>query len=184
MTVITASSPLKFLNPYHRPAGALDLDPLTRGLVIVAGGLMSAVCLFAVLKAVFGFTADLPHIGNVAVAFHVTTVLPCVPLGLYLLLAPKGTPRHKQLGKLWVALMVVTATSTLFIHDGMRLTWIHIFVPLTYRASWLIITSARKGDMVKHRKEIVSLFLGALMIPGVFAFALPGRLMNVILFGW
>ena len=104
--------------------------------------------------------------------------------GAYLLLAPKGTPIHKQLGKLWVALMVITATSTLFIHDGMQLTWIHIFVPITYRAAWAIVSSARKGDITTHRKEIVGLFLGALLIPGVVAFALPGRLMNVMLFGW
>ena len=145
---------------------------------------MSAVCLFAISKALVGFAPELPHLKNIAVVFHVTTVLPCVPLGAYLLLAPKGTPRHKQLGKLWVALMLITATSTLFIHDGMRLSWIHIFVPITYRAAWAIVSSARKGDINTHRKEIVGLFLGALMIPGVVAFALPGRLMNVILFGW
>ena len=184
MTVMTTANPLEFLNPFHRPAGAMDLGPLTRGLVILAGGAMTLISLFAVSKALFGFAPDLPHLGNYAVVFHVTTVLPCVPLGLYLLLAPKGTTTHKQLGKLWVALMVITATSTLFIHDGMRLSWIHIFVPITYRAAWMIIASARKGDIKTHRKEIVGLFLGALLIPGVVAFALPGRLMNVILFGW
>lgn len=183
MTTNALPSVLNYLNPFHRPAGALDLTPLTKGLILVSGTLMSAVCVIAVIKAVLGLTPDLPHLTNIAVMFHVSTVIPCVPLGLYLLLAPKGTPMHKQLGKLWVALMVVTATSTLFIHDGMALSWIHIFVPFTYRASWKLISTARAGDIKAHRNEIVSLFLGALMIPGIFAFILEGRLMNVMLFG-
>ncbi|RJY10273.1 DUF2306 domain-containing protein [Aurantiacibacter aquimixticola] len=182
MTAATARS-IQFLNPFHRPAGALDLTPLTRGIVMVAGTAMTALCVLAIARGMLGLTPDLPHLGNIAVVIHVTTVVPCVPLGLFLLLAPKGTAMHKQLGKLWVALMVVTATSTLWIHGLGNFTWIHIFVPMTYRAAWLIVSSARKGDMKQHRNEIVGLFLGALMIPGVFAFVLDGRLMNVMTFG-
>lgn len=187
MTTATANTfaarSFNFLNPYHRPAGALDLAPLTRGLILFSGIAMSAVCFFAIAKAVFGLTPDLPHLRNIAVMFHVSTVIPCVPLGLYLLLAPKGTALHKQLGKLWVVLMLVTATSTLFIRDGMELSWIHIFVPFTYSASWKLVSKARKGDIKGHKNEIVSLFLGALMIPGIAAIAIPGRLMNVMIFG-
>ena len=137
----------------------------------------------ATARALLGQTPDLPHLQNIAVAVHVTTVLPCVPLGLYLLLAPKGTALHRQLGKLWVALMVVTATATLFIYNGTHFSWIHIFVPVTYRAAWLIVAKARRGDIRGHRNEIVGLFLGALMIPGVWAFLGEGRLMNVMLLG-
>ena len=172
-----------YLNPFHRPAGALDLGPLTRGIVIVAGSAMTTLCVIAIIRGILGLTPDLPHLQNWAVAVHVATVVPCVPLGLYLLLAPKGTPMHKQLGKLWVALMVVTATSTLWIHGLGNFTWIHIFVPMTYRAAWMIVTSARARDFKKHRNEIIGLFLGALMIPGIFSFVIDGRLMNVLLLG-
>jgi len=37
--------------------------------------------------------------------------------------------------------------------------------------------------MAGHKKEVVNLYLYALMIPGVFSMILPGRLMNVWLFG-
>lgn len=174
---------LTYANPFHRPAGALDLSPLVRAIVLVSGSVMTALCLYAVARALLGQTPDLPHLQNIAVAVHVTTVLPCVPLGLYLLLAPKGTALHRQLGKLWVALMVVTATATLFIYNGTHFSWIHIFVPVTYRAAWLIVAKARRGDIRGHRNEIVGLFLGALMIPGVWAFLGEGRLMNVMLLG-
>ncbi|MFB0612437.1 DUF2306 domain-containing protein [Aurantiacibacter poecillastricola] len=176
-------SALAYANPFHRPAGALDLGPLVRAIVIVAGTAMTALCLFAIGRAVLGFAPELPHLRNMAVAVHVTTVIPCVPLGLYLLLARKGTPLHKQLGKLWIALMGVTATSTIFIHEGMALTWVHIFVPITYRAAWLTVAKARRGDIRGHRNEIVILFLGALMMPGIWAFLGEGRLMNTMLLG-
>lgn len=176
-------SALAYANPFHRPAGALDLNPLVRAMVIVSGTVMTALSLYAIGRAVLGYTPELSHLRNVAVAVHVTTVLPCVPLGLFLLLAPKGTPMHKQLGKLWVVLMVITATATLFIYNGTQFSWIHIFVPVTYRAAWLIVSKARKGDIKGHRNEIVGLFLGALMIPGVWAFIGEGRLMNTMLLG-
>ena len=176
-------SALAFANPFHRPFGALDLNPLIRGMVIVSGTMMTLLCAFAVSRALLGLTPELPHLRNLAVAIHVTTVIPCVPLGLYLLLAPKGTPMHKQLGKLWLALMVVTATATLWIHGFGQFSWIHIFVPVTYRAAWLIVSKARRGDIKGHRNEIVGLFLGALMIPGVWAFLGEGRLMHTMLFG-
>lgn len=183
MTATTFSASFGALKRMNRPTSAMGLGPVTRALVLVSGISMTALCVLAITRAMFGFAGNLPHLGNLAVMLHVFTVIPCVPLGLYLLLAPKGTAMHKQLGKLWLALMVITATSTLFIHEGMALTWIHIFVPLTYRAAWLTVRKARRGDIRGHKSEIVSLFLTALMIPGVFAFVLPGRLMNVMLFG-
>ena len=183
MTTATFQNPLATFRNLNEPKGVMQLGLITRAAVLFAGTTMTAVCVLAIMRALLGFAPDLPHLGNAAVMFHVATVIPCVPLGLYLLIAPKGTAMHKALGKLWVALMVITATSTLFIHEGMALSWIHIFVPLTYRASWLIVSSAREGDIKRHKAEIVSLFLGALMIPGIFAIILPGRLMNVMLFG-
>lgn len=183
MTTATAN-PLQFFNPWHRPAGALDLSPLIKGLVIISGTVMTTVCLIAIARTALGLSGDLPHLRHFMIMFHVTTVLPCVPLGLYLLLAPKGTAMHKQLGKLWVALMVITALSTIFLRPNMELTWIHIFVPITLRAAWLTVAKARRGDIKGHRNEIVSLYLGALMIPGVWAFAIEGRMMNAMLFGW
>lgn len=183
MTTLTLN-PFKTSARNHGASSPLDLNPLIKWLVISAGTLMTALCAAAIIKAMLGLSGELPHLRSFIIVFHVVTVLPCVPLGLYLLITRKGTSLHKQLGKLWVALMVITALSTLFIRPGMEMTWIHIFVPITLRASYLIITKARKGDIKGHRNEIVSLYLGALMLPGIAAFVIPGRLMNVMLFGW
>ncbi len=163
---------------------AFDLTPTQRALVTIAGTGMTLVAFYAVIRGLLGFAPDHPATRDFVVMLHVATVLPAIPLGGYLLLAPKGTKWHKMLGKVWVALMVTTATSAIFIQSSGTFSFIHIFVPMTMWASYKLIATARRGDMKGHKKEILSLYLGALMIPGIFSMALPGRLMNVWLFGW
>jgi uncharacterized membrane protein len=90
---------------------------------------------------------------------------------------------HKQLGKLWLVLMLVTATSAIFIQSSGGFSFIHIFVPITFHAAWKTIATARKGDIAGHKKHLTITYLTALMIPGIVAFALPGRLMNMMLLG-
>ena len=109
-------------------------------------------------------------------------MLPCVPLGAYLLLSTKGTKLHKALGKIWITLMVVTAIAITFVRGGTDFSWIHIFVPITLLGAWQVVRTARKGDIASHRRNIPRMYLGALMIPGLFSF-LPTRLMGMWLFG-
>ncbi len=160
-----------------------DITPLTRALVTVAGTGMSMICLIAIFRGLTGIAPAHSNIRHLAIALHVSTVIPAVPLGAYLLLARKGTPRHKQLGKIWVALMVMTAASAIFIKTSGSFSFSHIFVPLTLMGSWKVIATARAGQLQEHKRQIIGLYLAALMIPGIFAFALPGRLMNVWLLG-
>ncbi|MDY7098372.1 MAG: DUF2306 domain-containing protein [Pseudomonadota bacterium] len=171
------------------PSGPLDaksgfdLSPRMRAIIWAAAIMMCSATTIALFR---GFTGLAPAHGatrHLAIVIHVATVLPAVPLGAYLLLTRKGTRLHKQLGKLWVGLMVTTATAAIFIKSGGSFSFIHIFVPMTYIASYKIIATARRGDMKGHRYEVVSLYLGALMIPGIFSIALQGRLLNVWLFG-
>ena len=173
----TATLPLTAPTKSGKPG--FDIGPITRIAVILVGGVLSVLSLIAIARGLLGFAPDHPNIREIAILIHVSTVLPAIPLGAYLLLAPKGGKRHKQLGKLWLALMVATASAAIFIKTSGSFSFIHIFIPLTYIASYKVISSARRGDMKTHKKEILGLYLGALMIPGAVAFALPGRLMNV-----
>jgi len=45
---------------------------------------------------------------------HLATILPAFVIGTYMMVARKGNPRHRSLGKLYMALMVVSATISLF----------------------------------------------------------------------
>lgn len=165
-------------------ANAFDLSPLARAAVGMVGVGFTTACALAAVRFAAGLAPAHPNTQSVAVMIHVATVLPAVPLGAWLMLARKGTPRHKQLGKVWVMLMVVTALAALFIRqiNGGAFSPIHIFVPLSLHAAWKTIATARRGDIAGHKKTLVGFYLGALTIPGLFAF-MPGRLMGTWLFG-
>lgn len=165
-------------------AGSFDIGPVTKGLVASAALAMSVMCIWAIARGLSGIAPHHPGARDLAIIIHVATVLPAIPLGAYLLLGPKGGKRHMLLGKIWLGLMLTTATASLFIQSSGSLSFIHLFVPLTLRASWKIVSSARARDFKTHKREIVGLYLGALMIPGAVAFLLPGRLFNVWAFGW
>ncbi|ABC64188.1 DUF2306 domain-containing protein [Erythrobacter litoralis] len=164
------------------PAG-FDIGPVARTAVSIACFTMTFFLLLALAKGALGLVPNLHHYDKLPVIIHVASVVPAVPLGGYLLLAPKGTKLHKRLGKLWLVLMLVTATSAIFIQSSGGFSPIHIFVPITFHAAWKVVATARKGDIAGHKKHLVLTYLTALMIPGIASFAVPGRLMNVLLLG-
>ena len=172
---------LPFHEAYAKSDG-FDISKATRLAVMIIGGALTMLSLVALSRGILGLAPSHPNMRSLAIVLHVSTVVPAIPLGAYLLLAPKGGKRHKQLGKLWLLMMVTTACAAFFIRSGGSFSFIHIFVPMTLWSSYKVITSARRGDMKTHKKEILSLYLGALTIPGILAFALPGRLMNVLLY--
>lgn len=163
-----------------------DISPRMRALVAMAMVSMSLAVIYALFRGFTGLAPSHPNTRDFAIVLHVAAVIPAIPLGGYLLLAPKGTKAHKMLGKIWVGLMVITALSACFIKYGGGLDFhispIHLFVPMTLWASYKLIATARRGDMKGHKKEILSLYLGALMIPGIVSMAMPGRLMHTWLF--
>ena len=174
---------LPFARKSTSSKAGFDLGPAARTLVSIACFTMSFLVIIALGRAALGMVDNLHHYAKLPIIIHVATVLPAIPLGGYLLLAKKGTPRHKQLGKIWLVLMLVTATSAIFIQSTGGFSFIHIFVPVTFHAAWKTVATARKGDIAGHKKHLVFTYLTALMIPGIFAFVLPGRLMNVMLLG-
>ncbi|MEE4205211.1 MAG: hypothetical protein V2I39_02895 [Erythrobacter sp.] len=166
--------------------GQFDLSLRLRALIALVAVGMSLAALAALIRGLTGIAPHHPSIREIAILFHVATVLPAIPLGGYLLLARKGGARHKALGRLWVGLMVATALAAAFIgqgHSEVYLSPIQLFIPLTLIASWKLVAAARRGDMKTHRKEVLMLFLGALTIPGLVAFLMPGRMMATWLWG-
>lgn len=178
---MTSLSQPAFSNTH--PQSGFDISPVQRSIVTIVAAALTFAAFYAVARGLLGIAPSHIATRHLAVMIHVTTVLPAIPLGGYLLLARKGTKMHKLLGKIWVALMLVTATSAVFIKTSGSFSFIHLFIPMTFWASYKLVVAARRGDIKGHKKEILGLYLGALTIPGVVAFALPGRLMNVWLFG-
>ncbi len=120
-----------------------------------------------------------------AVQLHLLTVVPAFVIGTWLIFASrKGSPLHRRLGAIYMALMVVTACAAIFITgvNGPHWSWIHLFVPLTLVSVALALRAARRHDVNAHRGAMIALYVGALLITGGFTFA-PGRLMHRLFFG-
>lgn len=110
------------------------------------------------------------------IQLHAGAAIAAVALGAAQIIAPKGTLPHRQLGYVWVGLMLIVAVTAIFIRGGGSFSWLHLFVPLTVFGVAGLIIQARKGLVGRHRNSVLALYLGALMIPGAFSF-MPGRLM-------
>jgi len=119
---------------------------------------------------------------------HLATVVPSVFLGAYLLIVKKGTKGHRLIGKIYMALMMITAIVTLFMpamvgpqflnHFG----WIHLFSVLTIYTIPTAISAIKKGQIKKHQRKMILLYVGAILIAGAFTF-MPGRYMHELFFG-
>ena len=161
-----------------------DLPPAVRLAIALASGGLFALTSYAALRWLLGFSPPTPWVRDVALSVHLVTVIPAIPLGGYLFATRKGGPRHRLLGKIWLALMLTTATSTIFIRnlDHGGFSWIHLLTLLTLVAVPQALLSARRGDIAAHRKHMLTFYLGSLIIAGGFTF-LPGRTMWQWAFG-
>ena len=116
---------------------------------------------------------------------HLASVVPCFLIGAWLLARRKGTTVHKRLGRVYVVLILFTAVVTLPMpaEVGPRLLdhfgYIHLFSVLVLVSVPAAIYSIRRGNVVAHRRNMVGVYVGGILIAGSFAF-MPGRL----LYGW
>jgi uncharacterized membrane protein len=119
------------------------------------------------------------------IPIHAFAAMAAFVLGIVQFAAPKGTLPHRTVGWIWVALMATVAASSFWIHQ-IRLIgpWspIHllsIFVLITLPLS---VCRAHRHDVADHRRIMIMLFTGALVIAGLFTL-LPGRIMHAVVFG-
>jgi uncharacterized membrane protein len=120
-----------------------------------------------------------------AIQLHAFAAMSAIMLGLVQFAAPKGTLPHRTLGGIWVAIMFVVAISSFFIHQ-LRVwgPWspIHLLSIFTLVMLPLGVWRAHNHQVQRHRWTMISIFLGALMIAGLFTLV-PGRIMHAVFFG-
>ena len=102
---------------------------------------------------------DLMHI-------HLATVIPCFILGIILLLIKKGTRFHRQYGRIYMILMLITAIVTLFMlaQVGSRILnhfgWIHSFSFLTiYTVPTAYLSIKTKNILMKNTQNFKKKFI-------------------------
>jgi uncharacterized membrane protein len=119
------------------------------------------------------------------IQIHAFAAMGAFALGVVQLTAPKGTFPHRTVGWIWVALMLTVAVSSFWIHDIRMFgpfSAIHLLSIVTLVTVPAAVLAARRHHVVKHRKAMTSIFIGALVIAGFFTF-MPGRIMYRVAFG-
>jgi uncharacterized membrane protein len=119
------------------------------------------------------------------ISLHAFAAMAAFVLGVVQLAAPKGTLPHRTLGWIWAALMMAVAASSFWIHQIQLLgLWspIHLLSIFTLVVVPLGVWRAHRHEVADHRRIMIMIFSGALVIAGLFTF-LPGRIMHAVVFG-
>jgi uncharacterized membrane protein len=119
------------------------------------------------------------------IPLHAFAAMAAFLLGLVQFASPKGTLPHRTIGWIWVGLMAVVAASSFWIHT-IRLVGpfspIHLLSIFTLVVLPLAVWRAHTHRVVDHRRMMIFLFTGALVVAGVFTLV-PGRIMHRVIFG-
>lgn len=153
-------------------------DRLERAL-----GILALVMLGFVFVALFKGMAHWSAIPGV-IWLHLATIMLALALTPVLLWRPRGTPGHRQLGYVWSVAMLLTALDSLFVTTGRpgHFSPIHILSVVTIVLVPVLVISARRHNVARHRRTVRGMIIGALLIAGFFTFPFD-RLLGHWLFG-
>ena len=143
-----------------------------RNLAIATAALL-AVVLVAVVRGASQFPG-LPLL----VQIHLASMIIIMGVTVPMLLGPKGTARHRLLGRIWAALMLGNALLTLCFNAGSRQlggVFVGDFSPIHAISLFVAISvpqavlKARRHDRAGHEGNIRGLVIGSLLIAGRMA---------------
>ncbi len=120
------------------------------------------------------------------ILIHAAAALIALLLGFYQLWAAKGTGGHRMLGYVWVGLMMLVALSSFWIHQINQFrgfSVIHLLSLTVAIGLPVAVVAARQGNITRHRRAMQGMYLGGLIIAGIFTLA-PGRMLGNLVFGW
>ncbi len=146
-------------------------------------GWAAIVLMLAILAAILRGRAEwheIPpmvwvHLGTIGVALGLTPAV---------LWSRRGDARHRQKGYVWVAAMALTALTSFFIRQTNPggFSVIHLLSAWALIQLPIIVHSARRHNLVRHRRAVRGMVIGALLIAGFFTFPF-GRLLGHWLLG-
>ncbi|MGA0599772.1 DUF2306 domain-containing protein [Caulobacter sp. KR2-114] len=173
-------APANRIKPARPP---LSIAGAAGRVTLAAGGLVLAAGAAAML------TGHAPHLARLAAASpvvqaHLAAAVAALALGAVLMGGVKGVRWHRRLGWTWAALMLAVAGTSLFIGGfaNGRFGPIHALSGLVLTLTPLGVAAARRHAVARHRRTMSGLFVGGLVIAGLFAFA-PGRLLWQVFLG-
>tara|TARA_B110000211_G_C14042217_1_gene537261 strand:- start:172 stop:570 length:399 start_codon:yes stop_codon:yes gene_type:complete len=119
---------------------------------------------------------------------HLSTIGPAFLIGTYIMLTKKGSGQHKFLGRIYMVLMLFTASVTLFMSAqvGPKLVdhfgFIHLLSVLVLYSVPSAYFAIKAGDVNKHKRHMIALYVGGMLVAGGFTLV-PGRFLGDLLFG-
>jgi uncharacterized membrane protein len=125
------------------------------------------------------------------IAVHMSAALVAVVLGPIAIWARKGAvqrPRiHRAFGYGFTTLMLAASISAMFIRDYKLpnidgFTPIHLLIPVTLLGLFNGFHALYRGDIARHRKGMVTLYLSACVTAGAFTL-LPSRYLGQLIWG-
>ncbi|MDO5502628.1 MAG: DUF2306 domain-containing protein [Actinomycetia bacterium] len=113
------------------------------------------------------------------IAVHASVALIVILLGPLQILRPRRDRAHRILGRTFVVLMVLTSTTSFFIHpDGF--TWLHGLAIVNLLTLGLAVGGILKGNVEMHKRAMIGAYASTL-IAFIFASAMPDRLIQTTL---
>lgn len=144
---------------------SLAPDALERALAYAAV-LLACVVFAAVLRGM----AEWGRVSPV-VWLHLSTVLFALILTPVMLLRPRGDLLHRQLGWIWSAAMFGTAVISFGMRErGGAFSPIHILSVAVILFVPILVLSARRHNVRRHRRTARGIVIGALLVAGFFTF--------------
>ena len=144
---------------------------------------IGAAVLFAAALAAIVRGHDQWRVVPALIWVHLTTILFATALTPVMLLRVRGDRRHRTTGKVWIAAMIATAMTSLFIDVSgpgqfsvthLLSLWTLVQVPLIW---W----TASHHNVVRHSRAVHGMVIGALLVAGFFTFPFH-RLLGTWLF--
>lgn len=123
------------------------------------------------------------------IAVHMTAAITATVIGPFAMWARLGMTKrpklHRAFGYAWVTMMIVAATSAIFIRSNVGYKWhvfspIHLLIVVTFAMLTLSFKALANGNIVRHRKYMVRLYIGACIVAGGFALS-PARFLGDLL---
>ncbi len=171
------------INDFFGRTGMRYIRPRTPDIIEKACGWLSLFLLACVLAAVFKGRVhwhDVPwqiwvHLAALALVLVITPVM---------MWRKRGDDLHRLLGWIWSAAMMIAAIISFdmrFTNQG-GFSVIHILSVFVIFGVPVIVISARRRDIEKHRRRVRGMVIGALLVAGFFTFPFQ-RMLGSWLFG-
>lgn len=120
--------------------------------------------------------------------YHLFLLLISFLIATYIMIAPKNTNKHKKLGSVYMALMLIATIISLFIEARLGPTLFNHFGVLHLLSLFMlyIIPKAymaqKEGNIKLHRNIMIGIYVGTIVVTIVFSLT-PTILLNDWIFG-